>query len=230
MDVISVLEHTSMSVPGGDNRPKGIHLGQLDRLSTGVRPTLSRAMIVGVTLILATIACGGADRILPPTITLVRPPTDTPRPTDTPPPTHTVRPRPDPVQTIHIVQPGETLSEIAKQWRVIGRAHRGQRHRQSPPHQDRPGAHHSRHRQRTRGVPGEVGPVRHATPRYPRKMRHSCNRDNPPKGRECPLLLVFRGKNHPFPPASWRCSTWLRSIEPDADTAALSGSADNGTT
>ena len=67
---------------------------------------------------LAAIGCGGADRILPPTITLVRPPTDMPRPTDTPPPTHTVRPRPDPVQTIHIVQPGETLSEIAKQYGV----------------------------------------------------------------------------------------------------------------
>jgi len=75
-------------------------------------------MIVGVILILTTLACGGADRILPPTITLVRPPTDTPRPTDTPAPTHTVRPRPDPVQTIHVVQPGETLSGIARQYGV----------------------------------------------------------------------------------------------------------------
>ena len=75
-------------------------------------------MIVGVVLILTTLACGGADRILPPTITLVRPPTDTPRPADTPAPTHTVRPRPASVQTIHIVQPGETLSEIAKQYGV----------------------------------------------------------------------------------------------------------------
>ena len=79
---------------------------------------MSRTMIVGVVLILTTLACGGADRILPPTITLVRPPTDTPRPTDTPAPTHTVRPRPDPVQTIHVVQPGETLSQIAKQYGV----------------------------------------------------------------------------------------------------------------
>ena len=74
------------------------------------------AMIVGAILILTTLACGGADRILPPTITLVRPPTDTPRPTETPAPTRTVRPRPDPVQTVHIVQPGETLSGIAKQY------------------------------------------------------------------------------------------------------------------
>jgi LysM repeat protein len=29
-----------------------------------------------------------------------------------------VRPRPDSVQTIHIVQPGETLSEIARQYGV----------------------------------------------------------------------------------------------------------------
>ena len=79
---------------------------------------MSRTMIVGVVLILTTLACGGADRILPPTITLVRPPTDTPRPTDTPAPTHTVRPRPDPVQTIHVVQPGETVSEIARQYGV----------------------------------------------------------------------------------------------------------------
>ena len=79
---------------------------------------MSRAMIAGVMLTLATIGCGGADRILPPTITLVRPPTDAPRSTDTPAPTHTVRPRPDPVQTIHIVQRGETLSEIAKQYGV----------------------------------------------------------------------------------------------------------------
>ncbi|MBC8253178.1 MAG: LysM peptidoglycan-binding domain-containing protein [Ardenticatenia bacterium] len=48
----------------------------------------------------------------------MRPPTDTPWPTDTPAPTHTVRPRPDPVQTIHVVQPGETLSEIAEQYGV----------------------------------------------------------------------------------------------------------------
>jgi len=79
---------------------------------------MSRTMIVGLMLILSTLACGGADRILPPTITLVRPPTDTPRPRDTPAPTHTVRPRPDPVQTIHVVQPGETLSQIAKQYGV----------------------------------------------------------------------------------------------------------------
>ena len=75
-------------------------------------------MIVGLMLIMATLACGGADRILPPTLTLVRPPTDTPRPTDTPAPTHTVRPRPEPVQTIHTVQPGETLFQIAKQYGV----------------------------------------------------------------------------------------------------------------
>jgi LysM repeat protein len=75
-------------------------------------------MIFGVALMLTTLACGGADRILPPTITLVRPPTDMPRSTDTPLPTHTVRPRPDPVQTIHVVQPGETLSQIAKQYGV----------------------------------------------------------------------------------------------------------------
>jgi len=79
---------------------------------------MSRTMIVGAILILTTLACGGADRILPPTITLVRPPTDTPRPTDTPLPIHTVRPRPDPVRTIHIVQAGETLSEIARQYGV----------------------------------------------------------------------------------------------------------------
>ena len=79
---------------------------------------MSRPMIVGVALILATLACGGADRILPPTITLVRPPTGTPLPTETPAPTHTVRPRPEPVQTIHVVQPGETLSQIAKQYGV----------------------------------------------------------------------------------------------------------------
>ncbi len=79
---------------------------------------MSRTKIVGLVLILTTLACGGADRILPPTITLVRPPTDTPRPTDTPPPIHTVRPRPDSVQTIHVVQPGETLSQIAKQYGV----------------------------------------------------------------------------------------------------------------
>jgi LysM repeat protein len=33
-------------------------------------------------------------------------------------PIHTVRPRPDPVQTIHIVRPGETLSQIARQYGV----------------------------------------------------------------------------------------------------------------
>ena len=88
-------------------------------LNTDMGTAMSpRAMIVGVILILTTLACGGADRILPPTITLVRPPTDTPRPTETPSPTHTVRPRPDPVQTIHVVQPGETLSEIARQYGV----------------------------------------------------------------------------------------------------------------
>ena len=61
---------------------------------------------------------GEEGRILPPTITLVRPPTDTPRLTETPAPTHTVRPRPDSVQTICIAQPGETLSHIAKQYGV----------------------------------------------------------------------------------------------------------------
>ena len=79
---------------------------------------MSRPMIVGLMLILTTLGCGGADRILPPTITLVRPPTDTPRPADTPAPTQTVRPRPEPVQTIHVVQPGETLSQIAKKYGV----------------------------------------------------------------------------------------------------------------
>ena len=83
-----------------------------------VGTAISRTMIVGVALILTTLACGGTDRILPPTITLVRPPTDTPRPTDTPAPTHTVGPRPDSVQAIHVVQPGETLSQIAKQYGV----------------------------------------------------------------------------------------------------------------
>ena len=87
------------------------------QLSIDMGTTMSpRAMIVGVVLILNALACGGADRILPPTITLVRSPTDTPGPTDTPLPIHTERPRPDPVPTIHVVQPGETLSQIAKQY------------------------------------------------------------------------------------------------------------------
>ena len=67
MDAISVLEHKSMSVPGGDNRLKDGHFGPVDRLSTGVRPTASCTMIIGGTLTLATIGCGGADRTLPPT-------------------------------------------------------------------------------------------------------------------------------------------------------------------
>ena len=84
------------------------------QLGTDMGTAMSRTMIVAAILILTTLACGGG-----PAITLVRPPTDTPRPTDTPLPLHAVRPRPDSVQTIHIVHPGETLSQIAKQYGVL---------------------------------------------------------------------------------------------------------------
>ena len=73
-----------------------------------------------------------------------------------------MRPRPDPVQTIHIVQPGETLSEIATQYGVSLDALMAVNDIVDP-HLIKIGRNSSfpaRHRQRIEGA-GRGGPVQH---------------------------------------------------------------------